>query len=602
MFNLAYIKSGEIFTNVYRPKDDTTTYQENNYNITTTGTDLTQLNGIYAVPTKRGEDYIDYTLYLVVAHADYIGTQYSIVLDGTPRRSPLHSEAWKQGYKDNYYASEPTSARWNTKIPFPIFKTQADASDYVRNGDVSKALNKDEVMYGQIYFDFFVNGDNYPNVSASFTTEFEHDNCDLLFSFYFMLGDKMETAIAFKDVSVDTLVTTTFKSIVEKADLNLFKTILYNVTKPFTGGDIHIYGIRETKHGEGAVDYKGHYETLSENEVVIRWHTENEEESPYESDSYQNEDDKDENDTDEPDGISTVGLLTTSYKVTRAVLNNIGQKLWDSSFLDNLKLVNNNPIENIISVSLYPFDFTDDNATTSNIFIGNVDMGVTGSKLSGNIPIFESEAFKISTSGKIPLWANFEPYTRLSLFLPYVGFKEIPTNQFMGDSLRIKAIVDITVGTIKYILYNSKGKVCTFDGNIAIDIPITASNKAQQTFSYLQSAIGVGASVAAKDVGGIVSGISNVIANPFHSETKGGNSSTLDTYMGTSVILYRDRPVIQYPSTFANDKGLPCKLSLRLEQQSGYIQCDKSIHIKGIPCTVAEQEEIYSLLTSGVYL
>ena len=80
-----------------------------------------------------------------------------------------------------------------------------------------------------------------------------------------------------------------------------------------------------------------------------------------------------------------------------------------------------------------------------------------------------------------------------------------------------------------------------------------------------------------------------------NNTSKGGNSSTLDTYMGTSVILYRDRPVIQYPSTFANDKGLPCKLSLRLEQQSGYIQCDKSIHIKGIPCTVEEQEEIYSL-------
>ena len=93
--------------------------------------------------------------------------------------------------------------------------------------------------------------------------EFEHDNCDLLFSFYFMLGNNVANAIAFKDVSVDTLVTTTFKSIVEKADLNLFKSILYNVTKPFTGGDIHIYGIRETKHGEGAVDYKGRYETLS---------------------------------------------------------------------------------------------------------------------------------------------------------------------------------------------------------------------------------------------------------------------------------------------------------------------------------------------------
>ena len=599
---MAYIKSGEIVTKIHRPKDDTSIYQENTYNISCSGTDLNQLNGIYAVPTKRGENYVDYTLYLVVAHKDYTGNQYYIVMDGSRRGSQLRNEAWKQGFSDNAYASEPHSARWNTKIPFPIFTSQAEARDYVRNGDVSKALNKDEVMYGQIYFDFYVNGDNYPNVSASFTTEFEHDNCDLLFSFYFMLGNNIGNAIAFKDVSVDTLVTTTFKSIVEKADLNLFKSILYNVTKPFTGGDIHIYGIRETKHGEGAVDYKGRYETLSENEVVIRWHTENENESPYESDSYQNEDDTDENDTDEPDGISTVGLLTTSYKVSRDVLNNIGQKLWDSSFLDNLKLVNNNPIENIISVSLYPFNFKDDNATTSNIFIGNVDMGISGSKLSGTIPIFESEAFKISTSGKIPLWANFEPYTRLSLFLPYVGFKEIPTNQFMGDSLRIKAIVDITVGTIKYILYNSKGKVCTFDGQIAIEIPITASNKAQQTFGYLQSAMGIGASVASKDVGGIVNGISNVIANPFHSETKSGNSSTLDTYMGTSVILYRDRPVIQYPSTFANDKGLPCKLSLRLEQQSGYIQCDKSIHIKGIPCTVEEQEEIYTLLTSGVYI
>ena len=131
---------------------------------------------------------------------------------------------------------------------------------------------------------------------------------------------------------------------------------------------------------------------------------------------------------------------------------------------------------------------------------------------------------------------------------------------------------------------------------------MTASNKAQQSLAYLQNVADIGGAVASKNVGGIVDGVSNLISNPFKSQTKGSNSSTLETYMGKEIILYRDRPVIQYPSTFAHQRGLPCKLSKVIGKQTGYIQCSKDIQLKNINATETEKSEIESLLTSGVYV
>ena len=144
--------------------------------------------------------------------------------------------------------------------------------------------------------------------------------------------------------------------------------------------------------------------------------------------------------------------------------------------------------------------------------------------------------------------------------------------------------------------------MCDFNGQIGISIPLTASNKAQQSLAYLQNVADIGGAVASKNVGGIVDGVSNLISNPFKSQTKGSNSSTLETYMGKEIILYRDRPVIQYPSTFAHQRGLPCKLSKVIGKQTGYIQCSKDIQLKNINATETEKSEIESLLTSGVYV
>lgn len=614
---MAYVTTGTITRKSYRPPiaEDKNLFQDLSYEVgfTANPEHMKDIQGIYIVPNYYRDvdtdepiigDFDSAQLHLVYKHQDYtskLNDDVKLTISSAPFRAPvLKYEAWKQGVKE---AMGPNPTLYNMNWGgIPIYAKNEDAIKYIKSGDTSDALNHDEIAYGEVYLDFYVDGDKYPNLSASFNVEHDSESCDLLFSFYFTLGDNVG-GVSFKDCSVGKIVTTSFKSVVEATDLSLLNSILYEASKPFTGGDVKLYGICEKRNGQGSVSYKGEATTDYENNVFIRWHNTNDGDESKDSteDSYENPDSESDTDNEENDtSLSTVGVLTKTYVLTKDQLNNIGQKLWDSTFLQNLQLVNNNPIENVTSCMLYPFSIS--GGTQSTVYIGNVSMGITGNLITESLPVWKSEHIKVGLNGKIPTWANFEPYTRLSIYLPYIGIKEIPTNEFMGNYIEVRYAVDVMTGTCKAILYNKKGKVCDFNGQIGISIPLTASNKAQQSLAYLQNVADIGGAVASKNVGGIVDGVSNLISNPFKSQTKGSNSSTLETYMGKEIILYRDRPVIQYPSTFAHQRGLPCKLSKVIGKQTGYIQCSKDIQLKNINATETEKSEIESLLTSGVYV
>ena len=114
------------------------------------------------------------------------------------------------------------------------------------------------------------------------------------------------------------------------------------------------------------------------------------------------DDDKDKDDDEKGDGddkkytggtdsVNGSALLTTSYSLTVTEAHSFGSWLWSSTMIDNIHLVNNNPIENIVACKLFPFSV---GGTESSIQLGNVTSNVTGQKLAENVDVvaFEGEA------------------------------------------------------------------------------------------------------------------------------------------------------------------------------------------------------------------
>ena len=142
---------------------------------------------------------------------------------------------------------------------------------------------------------------------------------------------------------------------------------------------------------------------------------------------YDDNKDKDDDDTDTQVLSSGIGVLTSTFHMTKERLVQLGQFLWGASIFDEFSLINNNPIENIISCKAIPYAIS---GTTQEITLGNVNTGVNGEKISKN--------FSKQTIGSVTIaehyhnFLDYAPYTNVIIYLPYIGFKELDASLLIG--------------------------------------------------------------------------------------------------------------------------------------------------------------------------
>lgn len=287
---------------------------------------------------------------------------------------------------------------------------------------------------------------------------------------------------------------------------------------------------------------------------------------------------------------SGLNLLTTSYVMTEQQIKQLANFLWGATFLQNLKLVNNSPIENIVGCKIMPIAISGNNSVVQ---IGNVDTNVNGAVVS-SVPVVTIGSLSI---GKLyDNFLDYAPYTQITLFLPFIGFTEIDTNVVVDNTLSIKYVFDIVTGTCKAMLYVNDIYYTSYNGSCGIDVPLVASNRAQVESQFLSSVIN---GAISGNVGGIVDA---GIGAQYHSQSSGSYSPTCGWQETKQAYAIINRPTCQYPETYGHNIGYPCKLSRSLNTLRGFTVCDSNVDLSGISCTEMERQEIYNALTSGVYL
>lgn len=314
--------------------------------------------------------------------------------------------------------------------------------------------------------------------------------------------------------------------------------------------------------------------------------------------------DTDENSftTDISSKNSNIGVLTTSYAMSESNLRGLGYKLWSSSFLDEISMINNSPIENIISCKSFGFPIS---GTSANVKLGNVNMNVEGLKISSDYtPVKTIGSFTVQKkfSGHLE-WLNYQ--TNVRIYLPYIGFQELDIVEVLNKEVTVKYIYDIITGVCTACLYaKSDGiqiEIAKYSGNMAIDIPITASNRAQVETGYIASGLGaLGSLLTGNVVGGIMS-VFGGLTNQNHFTTKGSPSPSCDAFDEQKVFIIIDYPVYYEPTNYAHDYGYPCNMAKTLGNCKGFTKC-LNVDVDNIVCTEFERAEIKRLLESGVYL
>ena len=296
---------------------------------------------------------------------------------------------------------------------------------------------------------------------------------------------------------------------------------------------------------------------------------------------------------------SNISLLTSTYSMTETNLKALGKKLWDNSFLENISMINNSPIENILSVKSFPFPIS--GGTSKNVILGNVNMEVTGNELpSTYTPIKTIGTFKVDKkfSGVLE-WLNY--HIQVICYLPYIGFVELKIKEILNKTVTLKYIYDVITGVCTACFYANNIEICKYSGTIAIDIPITASNRAQVESGYVMSALGAVGSLLTGNLMGVAGSAFGALMNQNHFTTKGSPSPSCDAFDEQKAFIIIDYPVYYPPTNYAHDYGYPCNLSMKLGNCKGFTKC-ANVDVDGLSCTEEERAELKRLLESGVYL
>lgn len=318
------------------------------------------------------------------------------------------------------------------------------------------------------------------------------------------------------------------------------------------------------------------------------------------------------------DGNVPMTSFTQMYMMTANQVNVLLYELNTSTFIDNIKLLFNAPIESIISLRCYPFRVSTiaDTGDTMSIQISNVDMTSTGTPLLKTSPSMLSFG-TITVPTYFNNFLDFAPYTKLELYLPYIGFVPLETNEVMGKDLLIQYAVDFLTGLCTaFVSVNDPARLLiTADGQIGIDVPVGATNAAEIAKNNLITGISTGAGLISSAASAAVTGnamgvvgtlasagVNAINANQVHVSKGAIGNGTTGLYAPQQAFLTISRPVPRIPVSYEEHCGRPSGLTKHLQQLTGYTEVDR-VHVEGLDiATEDEITEVERLLKSGVIL
>ena len=121
-------------------------------------------------------------------------------------------------------------------------------------------------------------------------------------------------------------------------------------------------------------------------------------------------------------GAVNTGFLTL-YKPTAGELQSTAPYMWSGAFdPDNLRKLFANPMDAILGLHIVPTASGHPAAAASTLQIGNISTGLSMARVTEQY--YELDCGTIMISPKWGAYLDYSPYSKLSLYLPYIGIVE----------------------------------------------------------------------------------------------------------------------------------------------------------------------------------
>lgn len=308
--------------------------------------------------------------------------------------------------------------------------------------------------------------------------------------------------------------------------------------------------------------------------------------------------------------ILSTGLITL-YAPSSGQVRALASAMFSQNIAEELKKLFSQPLDSIISLHMVPI--IPPTGGSQQIVLGNIGTGVSA-------PIVIQQYIDIDFGSIVvgEFWGAFTDYTetRVTIFLPYIGFRQMNIQDVMGATLTLKYHVDVLTGSLQAMVRCAKngkagamtGVNYSFSGNFVSEMPFTS----QHFSNVLSGLFGVGAAVAGVAgaaftggmtlpmVGAAVGGVTSA-AQGFKTETqRSGSSQTTPGSLGEQkAYIIIERPIQTTPDNFGKLEGYGSMVGRSLGSFNGFTQVTEA-RITISRATDSEKAEILAKLKQGV--
>jgi hypothetical protein len=304
--------------------------------------------------------------------------------------------------------------------------------------------------------------------------------------------------------------------------------------------------------------------------------------------------------------------LVLMYNPTPSEISSFNNFLY-SGITDNiantLKKLTSDPLQYIISLGLVHFD--PPTGVRTNISFGGVDTNVSALRISKQMKSFDFGYIDLRNEFK-----SFVDYnSRASIYLPYIGYREIDINEVRGSRIRLKYNIDMLTGSCVAYLHISRdsrgngdcriyNNMYFFEGNCLLQIPMFATDN-RGAVQALMNTLGAGVSLATGNVAGAVTGAVNAVTQQKVAVGRAGTIGSNYGYMsGQEAFIVIERPIISVPLNFGAYEGWTSNINEKVANLSGYTEIDPDTMWSDNfgHATAEECDMIKTIMNGGVYL
>lgn len=312
-----------------------------------------------------------------------------------------------------------------------------------------------------------------------------------------------------------------------------------------------------------------------------------------------------------PPITGSASSLWKIYNPSQSQIDAFGAWLWSSNFIDQLKKLFNDPMQAIIGV--HKVFCTPAIGGSATIKCGYLDSEVPSNWVSDQYTHIDCGTVSLPEYfGNV---FDYDPFTRVSLFLPCVGIVPLDAAEVMRSSINVKLHCDVLTGAllaeVNVIRDQAGGILYTYSGSCIVTYPVSSGTY----MGAVANVVSVAASVAAGIMGTVVSGgalapaavgaagaaasgLAHTRTNVQHSGSFSGAAGVMG---GKIPYLIITRPQTRMADQYPAYDGVPANFTSRLGNCTGYVKV-KEVHLKVPNAYESEIAEIEQLLHQGVLI